>query len=109
MDRLRRNRKFFSNLSKKRIPERRSALNSISSDELKSVCDLCANILQKRVSLKPVQFRKLHKHRKVIRTLGSRKVSLKRKKKLLHRGGFLGILAPILGAIGSSLLGGLIR
>ncbi len=106
MDRLKRNKLFFGRI--KRKPMRTLAIKNINSDQLKSICDLCSNVVHKRLQVTPTQFKKLRKQRNIIRELSSRRISLKRKKALLQKGGFLNILAPILGSLATTLLGGLL-
>jgi len=67
-----------------------------------------ANILNGNVPLKPTQLRKLRREKKNLRALALRRTSLKHKKKILQKGGFItAILPPVLTVL-SSLLGGLL-
>jgi len=65
----------------------------------------CAkNLLFGTVPLTEHQFKRLRSQKKNLRALSLKKTSLKKKRKLLQRGGFIGLLIrPIL-----SLLGGLL-
>ena len=52
------------------------------------------------------QLRRLRRERSNVRVLASKKTSLKKKRRILQKGGFLGaLLPPVLGVLGSLLLG----
>ena len=71
---------------------------------LTCLCECSKNILKDNVPLSPCQKRKLRRHRKSLRELTLKKVSKKKKNKILQKGGFLGaLITPIL-----SLLGGML-
>ena len=55
------------------------------------------------VPLKPTQLRRLRRERSNVRVLASKKTSLKKKRRILQKGGFLGALLPPV--LGSLLLG----
>ena len=58
------------------------------------------------VPLKPTQLRRLRRERSNVRVLASKKTSLKKKRRILQKEGFLGaLLPPVLGVLGSLLLG----
>lgn len=67
----------------------------------------CAkNVLKGTVPLTSAQLRKLRRQKNNLRLLAVKKTSVKRKKKILQKGGFIGaIIPPILGILGG-LLGG---
>jgi hypothetical protein len=67
----------------------------------------CAkNVLKGTVPLSAVQLRKLRRQKNNLRLLAVKRTSVKKRKKILQKGGFIGaILPPILGIIGG-LLGG---
>ena len=65
------------------------------------------NVLNGNIPLKPTQLRKLRREKKNLRALALKKTSLKKKRRILQKGGFIaGILPPVLTVL-SSLLGGL--
>jgi hypothetical protein len=69
--------------------------------------ECCVNILKGNVPLKPSQLKKLRREKHNVRALALKKTSLKRKRKILQKGGFIGaILPPIISVLGG-LLGGL--
>jgi len=66
------------------------------------------NVLKGHIPLKSTQLRKLRREKKNLRALALKKTSLKKKRTILQRGGFLGALLPPVLTVLSSLLGGLI-
>ncbi len=81
-----------------------------SSPELiKSISDCCHNILIKNIPLTKGQHKKLQKHKNVIRAIGTKGLSISKKRKLLtQKGGFLSaLLAPVIGTV-ASLVGDLV-
>ena len=67
----------------------------------------CAkNVLKGTVPLSAVQLHQLRRQKNNLRLLAVKRTSVKKRKKILQKGGFIGaILPPILGIIGG-LLGG---
>jgi hypothetical protein len=71
------------------------------------VCECAKNLLKGKVPLSPSQKRSLRKKRNSLHRLAQRRVSLREKKKIIQKGGFLGaLLGPIASVLGG-LLGGL--
>ena len=76
---------------------------------MKAICECAHNVLKGNVPLSKSQFSKLKRHRKHLHLLTDKKVSQKRKKKVLQTGGFIGaLLGAALPAL-ASVIGGLIR
>jgi len=69
------------------------------------VSECCMNILKGRVPLTPKQKTNLCKHKQQLRTVALKKVSLKKKKEIIQKGGFplAAILVPAAAALGSLL------
>ena len=83
---------------------RKQMIKNGDKELINAICETCKNILKANVPLTPSQKRRLCRHKRTLRELVKKKVSLKRKKQILQKGGFLGaLITPIL-----SLLGGLI-
>lgn len=82
---------------------RKSLLQKIDSSCIKAICECCLNTLKGNVPISKDQKKSLSRHRKVLRTLADRKVSLIKKRKLIiQKGGFLNILIPtVLSALGA--------
>jgi len=75
-------------------------------DAIDCVSECCLNILKGRVPLTSEQKTYLCKHKQQLRTVALKKVSLKKKKEIIQKGGFplVAILAPAIAALGSLLL-----
>jgi len=89
---------------------RQSIVASAENDLVQCICECCHNILKGNIKLSPKEKKQLSRHKKPLRDLTSKRLSVERKRKLLvQKGGFLpALLAPIIG-IASSLIGGLLR
>ncbi len=81
-------------------------MQNISPKLLKCLCECCLNVLKGNVKLTASQKQNLSRHRKVLRDLADRKVSVKRKKHILvQKGGFLpALLRPILSTLAGLFL-----
>ncbi len=65
-----------------------------------SVCECCLNVLKGNVPLNSQEKSKLRKHKNELRKLIKKRVSLKKKKEIIQKGGFLGaLLGPLLGRL----------
>ncbi len=98
--RLKRNLNLLKVLGGAEPKLRRSILTTCPNDLIKCLCDCCCNILAGKIKLSRKHKGVLCKHRKVIRQLTSKKVTLPHKRQLLVKqsGGLpVAILAPILG------------
>ena len=81
---------------------RKSIIQNGSYDLIKCLCDCAHNIRKGTIKLSPNQEKCLSRHCHCLDQLTSKKVSLKTKRKILQKGGFLpALLAPIIGIIGS--------
>ena len=70
------------------------------------LCECSLNILRGNVPLKPKQKKLLEKHKKCLRQLINKKISMKNKKKILQDGGFISaLISPIISVL-NGLLGG---
>ena len=75
-------------------------------DFIDCVSECAKNIIKGNVPLNPAQLRRLRRERSNVRVLALKKTSLKKKRRVLQKGGFLGaLLPPVLGVLGSLLLG----
>ena len=76
---------------------------------IECLCECADNILKGNVQLTRAQRDKLKKNRSGLRDLVKKSVSLKKKKAILQKGGFLGsLLAPIASVVGP-LISGLLQ
>lgn len=86
-------------LVKAKPKERRHILKQPGDELTKCLCECALNTLNSNVTLTAAQFKKLSRHKRILRLLADKKVSLKSKKKkiLKQAGGFLvPLLVPIL-------------
>src|SRR5215470_12915184 len=91
-------------------PKLRRALikKNCNGEFIRCISNCCANILKCNVPLNRAQLLKLRRKRHIVRKLADTKTSIAVKKRIIQKGGFLGlILPPLVGALGS-LCGGLI-
>ena len=97
-------------LKKAKPSLRKAIIKSGDSDLICCLSECCHNILNGNIKLSAKGKNSLHKHRKHLRDLASKKLSLRKKRNILvQKGGFLpALLAPIL-SVAASLIGGLIK
>jgi hypothetical protein len=82
--------------------KRKNILHTADRGFYRAVGESAKNCLKGNVPLNRAQFRSLKKHRAALRKLANKKTSIKARKQILQRGGFLGsFLGPVLKAIGS--------
>ena len=75
---------------------------------LDCISECAKNILRGNVQLSAKQKTALRRNRQNLRRLSIKKTSLKNKRQIIQKGGFLGaILAPVLATLGGSLVSGL--
>jgi len=110
-NRLTKNLPFLRKLRCCKAGQRKKLISKATPDQVKTIADCAHNILIKNIPLSNSQFNQLKRHKHVVRQIGTKGVSLKKKKKLMsQRGGaILSILAPILASVASSLIGGLLN
>ena len=73
-------------------------------DIIKCCCEIARNILNECIPLNSRQLNSVRRHGKNVKLLAKKKVSLKKKRKILQTGGFIGaILGPALGFLSSLL------
>ena len=79
---------------------------NLNKDFIHCICECAQNLLRGKVPLNKKQKTALIRRKKTLRELVKRKVSLTKKKRIIHSGGFLGaLLGPIVSILGG-LLGG---
>ena len=85
----------------------KAILKGASPDLIKALSECSLNVLKGNVRLTPTQKRQLARHKLGLRTLAKKGTSLKRRRLILQKGGFLGaLIKPILGVL-SGLIGGI--
>lgn len=101
MERLVKHKTFINKMGKKK--DNVKIIKTCKNDELKLFCELCHNILRGTVPLSKDKLRKLKNIRNAVRRLSQKKVSFKKKRKILvQRGGFVAsLLIPLLTTVAS--------
>ena len=82
--------------------KRRDIIKKYDNDLICSLSEYCHNVLKGNVPLTPAQKVKLRRHKHDLHKRSTKKTSIKARKKILQRGGFLGaLITPILSVLGS--------
>mgnify|MGYP003535994637 FL=1 len=85
---------------------RRNLIKKCDKNLIDCFCECSKNVLKGNVPLNGAQLKKLRREKKNLRVIALKKTPLKRKRRILQKGGFIGaLLPPILSIIGG-LLGG---
>ena len=69
-------------------------IKNATKEQIYSLCEIILNILNGNVKLSEEEFKKLDKKKKVLRYLVQNKTSIKKKKYLIQKGGFLQFIIP---------------
>lgn len=104
MERLRKHAPILNAMHKGSPGMRRSLIDQGPPELVTTIGDCCRNVLNGNVPITANHKRKLRRYRQALHLLSQKRVSVKRKKKILQRGGFIGTLlsaiaAPLLGLI----------
>jgi len=84
MNRLRRQRPFLTSiLQEANRFKRQEMLEHANADQINAVSEMVLNLLKKRIPVKPQTLRKLQRHKNVLREVGKRRNSLKRRRQHL--------------------------
>lgn len=87
---------YLQLLARSSFKRRKSLLNQATRGELKSLCEICLNILKGNIPLDDKNFKKLKRNRQTIKVLANKRVPIKVKREILgQKGGFLGTVAAI--------------
>ena len=82
--------------------KRKDNIRKCDNDLICSLSEFCHNVLKGNIPLIPAQKVNLRRHKHNLRKLSTKKTSIKAKKKILQRGGFLGsLITPILSVLDS--------
>ena len=88
----------------KKGKRRRALIQTADKEEILAVSEIIDNLLRGNIPLSDKQRKRLKRHRKKLRHIASKRVSIKQKKILINQtGGFLSAIIPL----ALSLLGGL--
>ena len=87
----------------------KAVLKGASPDLIKALSECSLNILKGNVHLTPAQKKQLSRYKQSLRALARRGTSVKRRKQILQKGGFIPlVLKPILNLAGG-ILGSLVK
>ena len=82
----------------------RAVMREAPPDLIKTLCECILNTLKGNIKLNSAQRKKLLRYKNILRILGTKKTSLKKRKAYLQKGGLVGaLLGPVLGVLGSLL------
>ena len=73
------------------------------NDFTRAICECCWNVVNKRVKLTPKSQTQLTKHKKILRNISNKSLSLKKRKALIQSGGFASLLPFLIGPIISGI------
>ena len=73
------------------------------NDFARAICECCWNVVNKRVKLSPKSQKQLGKHKKILRNISNKSLSLKKKKALIQSGGFASLLPLLIGPVISGI------
>ena len=86
---------------------RKKILKNCDNNLLCCLCECAKNLLKGNVPLTEAQKKKLHRYKKKLRYLVSKKTRKAAKKRLIQTGGFIGaLLTPVLSFLGSLINSG---
>ena len=103
MKRLQNHANILKVLAKAKPQLQKAIIRAGDKGLVDTLCDCAQNILKGNVPLTARQKTCLRRHKRLLRSLTERQ-SVQKKKRILQRGGFLaGLLAPVLGILGSVL------
>lgn len=83
-ERMRRQKPFLESILREANGQKRQALlDYANKDQINALSELALNVVRKRIPVSPQIVRQLFPYKDMLRTLGRRKVSIKRRKALL--------------------------
>ena len=104
ISRLKRHCNTLKRLAKSKPSVTKPIIRNASKDLLNTLSECSYNVLKGVVPLTTKQKKNLRRHKTKLRKIACKKISQKRKRAILMRGGFLGsLLTPIIGILGSLL------
>jgi len=84
---------------------RQHYLKKCDDDLIRCFSECTQNLLKQRVTLTSRQFKKLEPHKYHLRELADRRTPLKKKRRIVQRGGFVqALLVPAIATLGSLLM-----
>lgn len=96
---------FLQLLAHSSAKRRKALVKEATKDELAALFEICFNILRGNLPLNSYMKKKLKREKQTLRTLADKKVSMKKKRKVINqKGGFIGTVASIALPLIASLL-----
>ena len=93
---------FLRLLARSNPKQRKILLSQATKEELATLFEICLNIIKGNIKLNRDHFKKLKRHRRIVRELGDKKVPLKDKKEIITQSG--GAIGSVIGTLGSLIL-----
>ncbi len=95
--RLQRNTKWLEAMYKAKPSLNKALIQAADKDLIHCLCECAYNVIKNKDSLSEVHLKKLKAHGKDIQVLATKKVPVKKKKKILQKGGLIAaLLAPVI-------------
>ena len=92
------NRKFLDALQQVEEKHRKKLIKGATNEQINTISEVALNILQGNIPLKEHHKKKLNKHKKSLRALASKGISVKKRKKIINQhGGMIGAAASAVG------------
>ena len=96
--RVAKNKHFLDALQQVEEKYRKKLIKGATTEQINTISEVALNILQGNVPLKEHHKKKLYQHKKSLRALASKGVSVKQRKKIINQhGGMIGAAASALG------------
>ena len=102
--RIKRNAQMLKLLSRATPKTVKSIVKNCDSDLVDAISECSFNVLKGNVPLKKCQHKRLSKYKNHLRCMSDKKITKRKKKAVLQKGGFLqALLQPVLSVLGSLL------
>ena len=92
---------YLKNLNSK---EQKNLIKNANVALLRVFSEICLNLMKRNIELSPLDITRLKKHEHLIKKLSQRKHSIKVRKNILQRGGFLSSILSLLPALVGGIL-----
>ena len=92
---IKRKHNFLKKIFKSKGKSRQFLIREATPEQIKSIRESVLNVANQNVPIKPKQFKKLKRYKKILKKLAFSNPSIRTCKKILvQRGGFLSVLIP---------------
>ncbi len=82
--------------------DRKKFIATCNKDFIHCICECVKNLLKGHLPLKKCHLKSLAHHKQTLRKLALKKTTLRKRKQILQKGGFLGLLLePLVAGLGS--------